>query len=138
MKVSANNYDFPSKVKDEFWVYAHVLKPCKHLRKYKNEEIGKWLVLVDIRELDITWQKIKNATEDGQLGIQAKSATAWSSRLATSENEKVICIYTYNWKDQADVFRVEAAIRKLGVEQTLFYKTNEDTRKCLYKAKGSA
>lgn len=127
----------PSQITDGYWVFASVKEQTNHKRKFKNNKTGKWLVFVDIKELDKTWKIIKQATEKGILGIGAKAATAKSNPNASSENEKVICIYTYNWQDVDDVYRIEKSIRSIGVETTLYYKTDQDTGEGNYKVNGS-
>jgi len=129
--------EIPSKITEGYWVFASVKKKTNYKRKFKRNKTGKWLVFVDIHELDKTWKTIKKATEKGFLGIEAKAATAKSNPNASSENEKVICIYTYNWQDVDDVYRVEKSLRSIGIETTLYYKTDQDTRKGNYKVKGS-
>ncbi len=146
--------DFPSTITDGYWVAIgpeiHVEHPRKfkdlrrtgfkseaELRKYVSEmKTGKWLVFADISELDTTWQKIKKATREGILGIGAKAATAKPNPNATSSNEKVICVYTYNWLDKDDVFRVEKTLRSIGIKQTLYYKADSDTSGGQYKNRG--
>jgi len=146
--------DCPSTITDGYWVGAapnvHINYPGKfsdkekstfknidELSEYLNQrKIGKWLVFVDINEIDSTWQKIKKAVKEGILGIGAKAATAKPNPNASSQNEKVICIYTYNWLDKEDVFRVENALRSIGIKQTLYYKANSDTAGEQYKNRG--
>ncbi len=137
----ADNYDWysdtPSKITDGYWVFAHVKKEGNRPRRFKNNKIGKWLVFVDIGELDKTWKIIKNATEKNYLGHLAKAATAKQNSNASSEREKVICIYTYNWQDTEDVYRVEKELRNIGIETTLYYKTDLDTTEDKYSVNGS-
>lgn len=121
----------PSKITESYWVRASGKCPIK--RAFNRYNIGKWLVFVDVKELDKTWQVIKEATQKGILGIESKAATAKPSPNATSENVKVICVYTYNWQDSDDVYRVEKALRKLGIKITLFYKTDSDTDENKYQ-----
>lgn len=145
--------DFPSKITDGYWVAVgtdvHLNHPRKfkedksnftnidELRKYLSERrTGKWLVFTNIKELDTTWQKIKQATKEGVLGIGAKAATAKPNPNASSQNEKVICVYTYNWLDKVDVFRVENMLRSIGINQTLYYKADSDTLDGQYKIRG--
>jgi predicted RecB family nuclease len=129
--------DFPTEITEDYWVYASVVKPQRHPQKFKQIKSGKWLVFSDINDHDSVWQKIKRATQDGLLGVGAKAATSKPNPNAPSADEKVICIYTYNWLDIDDVYRVEKALRKIGIEQTLYYKTDSDTIAGQYKVNGS-
>ena len=136
VKKSRNN-NFPSKITDSYWVHASVKQELNHLKKLKIPNTGKWLIFLDIKELDKTWQSIKNATESGFLGIGAKAATARPNPNAISQDEKVICVYTYNWQDIDDVYRVEKILRLIRITQTLFYKADSDTLQGKYKINGS-
>ena len=134
---SLSDSDFPSQIIDDYWVHASVKEQKDHPRKFKNLKIGKWLIFSEIKEIDATWQTVKKATESGLLGIGAKVATSMSNPNTTSESEKVICVYTYNWQDVDDVYRIEKALRSIGIESTLYYKTDNDSIKGNYKVNGS-
>jgi uncharacterized protein YprB with RNaseH-like and TPR domain len=128
----------PSVITDSYWVFAFNTVQSIPNRKFTTFKPGKWLLFVDDNEIDSTWDRIKQATEDGILGIQSKAATAKPNQLAASKNMHVICVYTYNWEDRDDVYRVEKALRSLGVEITLYYKTDQDTTAKNYKVKGAS
>ena len=122
----------PSEVIDKPWIYAHRLtgeypKP--------NVNSGKWLVFVHIDEVDELWDEIKQATESGKLGHASKVATAMP-KGAYDESKKVICVYTYDWTDEIDAFRVRQALRELGVTSPCSYKSDEDTRQGKYRING--
>jgi uncharacterized protein YprB with RNaseH-like and TPR domain len=127
----------PSKITQDYWVYCQPLIKRNFTKKYKQDRIGKWLIFVELKSLDVYWKKIRIATENGYLGIAAKAATAKPSPVATTDNEKVICVYTYNWQDTDDVYRVENQLRKLGICDTLFYKADIDTLAGKYKVHGA-
>ena len=94
--------------------------------------VGKWLLFVPTREVNARWARVAAAVQDGQLGHAAKVATAWPNSHARSPHERVICVYTRNYEDQADVVRVLAALRALGFDQRLSYKTDRETRSGRY------
>ena len=50
-----------------------------------------------------------------------------------SSMAKLIEGYTYDWMDEKDVFKVREQLRKLGIENELSYKTNEDMLAGKYK-----
>ncbi len=119
----------PSEVIDVYWLRAE----CKTSDfKKPTERAGKWLVYLSIDWIDDYWVKIKKATEDGQLGYSAKVSTARPNPLASSK-AKVIVVYTYDWKDEKDVFRIREALRRLGIVRKISYKTNADTLAGKYK-----
>lgn len=123
-KVSASSVPKPSQVKHEYWLYAERKKGDYSETTRKS---GKWLIFAPISQIDEVWMKIKLATEDGRLGDLAKVATAKPNPIATNPGVKVICVYTYDWTDEADVKRVRQELRALGITSKIPYKTDEDT-----------
>lgn len=123
----------PSEVTDVYWIYT-----IRKKGKYPNStpRSGKWLIFVNIKNVDEVWAKIKDATEDGKLGDSAKVATAKPNTLATDPNEKVICVYSYDWTDEEDVRRIREELRKRGITDKIPYKANEDTLSGKYRKTG--
>jgi hypothetical protein len=115
----------PSEVQDEPWVWAH--------RTHGNypsatARSGKWLVYVDESYVDNAWEPVRAATEAGRLGSSAKVATAYRNPHATSARAKVMCVYTYDWMDEADVMRVREELRtSCAVKRAISYKSDADT-----------
>jgi hypothetical protein len=124
----------PSEVVRVPWIFAE-----RKAGEYPSDtdRTGKWLVFVDVEQLDDTWRRIKAATEQGILGSRAKSATSLRNPNAMNHNAKVICVYTYDWKDERDVKRVRAELRRLGIEKKISYKTDEDTLAGRHQVAGS-
>lgn len=104
--------------------YVHVDTPR---RSRTSGYVGKWLVFVPVAEVDDWWLKIWTAVMRGRLGFRAKAATARENPLQRSSATRVICVYTGDWRDKADVGRVLTALRKLGVTWRLSYKTDDAT-----------
>ena len=113
----------PSNETQTYWIYAW----NKHLVQNDTNRGGKWLIFVALRDLDQTWKLIKKETEEGLLGICAKTATAKENPIAQSSAAKVICVYTYDAADEDDVIRVRERLRQIGFTKKLHYKTNEAT-----------
>ena len=88
---------------------------------------GKWLVFVPIDQVDYWWDVLRAEVERGQLGPSAKVATAAPNPLTRSPVERVICVYTQDFRDHDDVRRVLAGLRRVGVTWQLSYKTDRDT-----------
>ena len=84
-----------------------------------NCKVGKWLLFFPEKEVDSVWKKIATAVLRGELGscAHAKVATA----LQKKENY-LICVYTPNYLDGADVMVVRKKLREMGFTQTLYYK----------------
>lgn len=73
------------------------------------------------------WKKIKSLLASKQLGNDAK--------LSTSKENYVICVYTDNYEDVPDVFRVAIALWTNEMTRdckNLKYKTDESSRRGCY------
>lgn len=123
----------PFKVTDVYWIYA---KRERGRYPKSTQKSGKWLVFVDVKNIDEVWAKVKKATEEGKLGGSAKVATAKPNPNATNTDTKVICVYTYDWTDEKDVRRVREELRKLGITNKIPYKADEDTLSGKYRVRG--
>lgn len=88
---------------------------------------GKWLLFPLKEELDTMWSKIAKATEEGLLGIEAKTSSAMPNPNSTSSKVGLICVYTYDADDVPDVKRVLEQLRALGFNGRLNYKEDEQT-----------
>jgi hypothetical protein len=115
------------------WIYAE-----NKSSKYLEHTIygGKWLIFVSAYNVDRIWIKIKKATEDGILGGSSKAATAKTNPGFPNSKVRVICVYTYDWRDENDVKRVREELRKIGITRKISYKTDEDTDLGVYSANG--
>ena len=114
----------PSKVTTGYWVYAYRQKG--EYPEYSANG-GKWLIFVSNYFLDKIWLKIKTATEEGRLGEMAKVATAKVNPEFQNSKAKVICVYTYDWKDEIDVRKIRDELRNTGITRKISYKADEDT-----------
>src|SRR2546426_2837732 len=114
----------PSEVTETYWIRAF-RKSGSYPKA--TERSGKWLLFVPIEEIDEIWARIKTATEDGKLGDCSKVATMRPNPNAANPRTKVICVYTYDSEDEADVRRVRQVLRELGFINRLPYKTDADT-----------
>jgi Domain of unknown function (DUF1917) len=122
----------PSQIQDDYWVSARARKN----RVPFTERSGKWLIFVPLDELDDAWAKIKKATEAGLLGNSSKAATALSNPNAADPTKRVICVYTYDSDDREDVMRVRQALRDLGFDRPMPYKTDLATLEGRYQVRG--
>lgn len=117
----------PSTSEEGYWIYA---RSSQGNYPAATERNGKWLIWLSPEKIDPYWLDIKHAIEQGQLGSTAKVSTAF----ARTRNLHVICVYTYDWTDEADVMRVREQLRVLGIQRPIIYKTDEDTKAGLYGA----
>jgi len=113
-----------------YWIYAENRngKQLKH-----TEYGGKWLIFVGAHNALRIWNKIKIATEEGRLGSMSKIAIAKNSAEFSKSKTRVVCVYTYDWRDEKDARRVREELRRLGIIRKIPYKTDEDTELGVYQ-----
>ena len=131
---SALRHPQPSLVTNEYWIKS---KRQTGIYPPTSEHGGKWLIFVPIENLDETWEKIRIATECGNLGASSKVATAKPNQNAVTNSQKVICVYTYDWTDREDVMKIRDQLRQLGITWKIPYKSDEDTLAGKYVNRGS-
>ncbi len=114
------------------WVYARGTGQGCH--EDGQTYVGKWLVFVAPANVDRVWAAIQGATEVDRLGIAAKVSTRCQTGYESDHH--VICVYTRDFRDKADVARVLDGLRSLGIEGRLFYKTDQATLSGIYSGEG--
>ncbi|HJJ53219.1 MAG TPA: DUF1917 domain-containing protein [Methanocorpusculum sp.] len=123
----------PSKTVKSYWIQQD--KPGTGSGGIGAEEAGKWLIFVGPEEVDVAWQRVRDATIEGRLGIGAKVSTA-KENDDSHDDRKVIYVFTENWADEPDVMRVRAELKELGFIDRIGYKRNLDTYAGEYREKG--
>lgn len=69
---------------------------------------GKWMIFESSNgDFEAKWSRVKAAVAAGDLGSVAKINVGCSKR--------VICVYTYSFQDEEDVYRVCKHLQKIGV-----------------------
>lgn len=99
---------------------------------FPGEHSGKWLIFVSLEHLEDVWQKVWQATLDGKLGPYSKCGTAKNVSGSGSGNSRVICVYTYDHRDQADVERVRQGLREIGVQRSIPYLSDREAHDGVY------
>jgi hypothetical protein len=107
----------PSQVKAVYWIEAS--RPPGDDRA-PTARAGYWRIETTVQAVDDLWMQIRTATESGLLGYKAKVSTAPASGQ-TSPDARVIHVLTYDSADSADVERVRAALRDLGISSDIGY-----------------
>ncbi|HJJ89458.1 MAG TPA: DUF1917 domain-containing protein [Methanocorpusculum sp.] len=123
----------PTKTTKSYWIQQDW--PRAGTRETGAEEVGKWLIFLTPEEIDTAWEKVRNATVAGTLGIGAKVSTAKENEEGRG-NRKVIYVFTENWEDEKDVMRVRNELKNLGFVNRIGYKRNIDTYAGEYCKKG--
>lgn len=95
---------------------------------------GKWMLFVPPRDVDEVWAVVARATADNELGIAAKVAVC-PGIDEDRRRDRLICVYTADFRDTADVARVVRKLRALGLVETkgpsIYYKPGKTPRmKC--------
>lgn len=118
----------PTQETRDVWIHAF-----RQVGEYlaDTERSGKWLVWLAAQNIDRYWQAIREAVELGGLGGEAKVSTAASSSVKRGR-PYVVCVYTYDYDDKADVMRIREALRDLGIRRAIPYKADEDTHALRY------
>ncbi|KAI9643217.1 hypothetical protein NHQ30_007833 [Ciborinia camelliae] len=86
---------------------------------------GKWMIFCLPSQVNEIWSAIAKSTSTNSLGTAAKVAPDDGSGLP--QKSRLICVYTENFSDKMDVYRVLKAIKELGlVDKTqkgaIYYK----------------
>lgn len=125
----------PSEIESVPWIRAFA-----HEREYpKHTEFGgKWLLFEPLKDIDTLWAKIRDALHSGWLGNSAKVATAMPNPNASNPNTRVICVYTYDSRDESDVKRVRQSLRDIGISRKIPYKADNATRAGKYANRGDS
>ena len=123
----------PTKTTKSYWIQQD--RPSAETGATGAEEAGKWLIFLAPEEVDAAWQKVRNATVAGTLGIGAKVSTAKENE-DSRDDRKVIYVFTADWANEEDVMRVREELKNLGFVDRIGYKRNLDTYAGEYREKG--
>lgn len=95
-----------------------------------TERSGKWLIFLSNETVDRYWRLIQLALAMWRLGTEAKVTTG----MKKPGKHHVICVYTYDYTDKADVMRIRQELYDIGIRRPIKYKADEQTRQGLYGA----
>ncbi|XP_046456310.1 uncharacterized protein LOC124203631 [Daphnia pulex] len=113
--------------KDVEWIWAYQLVRVKPIHR------GKWMLFPKTENVDEIWEKVKILVAANRLGNIANCSRA------DKENIHVICVFTKNFEDVKDVFRVLVTLRRNCLQNTaIHYKTDEATEQGVYKTDEAA
>lgn len=88
---------------------------------------GKWLIYASTSTIDALWKPIQQATQQGQLGDCSKVSCLGIAQWSHTK-EHLICVYTSDYRNKEDVYRVRDVLRSLGIAQKIAYKSSEAYR----------
>lgn len=84
----------------------------------------------DANSVDETWAEVARATANNELGIAAKVAPRppAAGNGGSSGGDRLICVYTADFRDAKDLRRVAEQLRRLGLignGRPLYYKPGQ-------------
>lgn len=133
---SYSNDDKPTEASVSHWLYSkHVGEGCHETNNPCETYVGKWLIFESPDKIDNVWDNVKEATNKGLLGISSKVSTRKQTQ-EYGEGQYVICVYTKDFRDKDNVKQVLQELRKIGIIQKLYYKTDSTTLEGLYSKEG--
>lgn len=84
-------------------------------------------------EVNQAWELVAKSTANNELGIAAKVAPR--SQTEDPRKDRIICVYTADFKDKADVGRVLQKLRELRLVEArgrlIYYKPGESLARCI-------
>lgn len=110
----------PSTMNAVYWIES---KPLTSLQTV-TPRAGEWLIETTTAEIDALWVKIRQATEEGRLGYKSKVSTS-PAKGQRDVSARLIVVRTYDADDGADMARVEAALREMGVMTIRYERITE-------------
>jgi hypothetical protein len=85
------------------------VQDLRDLAANSNVLSGKWMLFPEPGRVNEVWEAIAYATARNELGIVAKVDT----KGPVEKKERLICVYTYDFRDKDDVARVLNRLRQL-------------------------
>ncbi|XP_054710738.1 uncharacterized protein LOC129220355 isoform X3 [Uloborus diversus] len=133
----------PSQCRKYRWIYFR----NEDIEDYDREKCGKWLLFFDRFERnkhtgltahDDAWQKIMTLDSFENTGVMsAKCSTALLGEPYSKDSDGVICCYSPDYTNKAQIFKAAVAIRKLvDFPRDMYFKTDAATRLKKYTWKG--
>lgn len=107
----------PSQVAAVYWIEAKAPTGTPTARA------GAWIIHTTVTEVDALWATIKAATEAGTLGYKSKVSTS-PGKEQGHPDARLIHVRVADSAADADVKRVEQALRDLGVSGDMRYEAD--------------
>ncbi|KAK3346238.1 hypothetical protein B0T25DRAFT_272949 [Lasiosphaeria hispida] len=108
-----------------------VVQDLRELAADCNVLHGKWMLFLEPNAVNEVWTTVARATANNELGTAAKVDTRVSS-----EKERLICVYTKDFRDEDDVARVLSRLRQLELVRVggkyIYYKSDAWTGVGIY------
>jgi hypothetical protein len=119
--------------KDVEWIWAYQLVRVEPIHR------GKWMLFPKTENVDEVWEKVKILVAANRLGNNANCSRADNENIRYLCFIYVICVFTQNFEDVQDVFRVLVTLRRNCLQNTaIHYKTDEATEQGVFKTDEAA
>lgn len=105
----------PSQISAAYWIEA---KAPAGKAAAPTPRSGEWQIATTLTDVDALWAKISAATIAGELSYKAKVSTRPAAGQSDSD-ARLICVRMADMDDSAELARIEAALRRLGIEGPL-------------------
>ena len=92
----------------------------------KSDRCGKWIIRPEKQCVDEIWEKTTRLLSKNELGNRAVVSTKKQG------DEHIICLYTNDFEDVQDVFRVLVTLQRKELEDDFFTYVTEETRVTMY------
>lgn len=86
-------------------------------------DMGEWRVELHSDTIDEVWERVKTATEQGELGYKSKVSTR-PVIGQTEPEQRLLVVRTYSASDTADVERIKEVLIEMGLRQ-LSYQSDK-------------
>lgn len=113
----------PSENAWDDWIFANY-EPLMPPEGVAEERGGKWITFLRIHYVDEVWSRVRQATAEGRLTFAAKISTY---RTMGGDGRFVLCVFTADAEDVADIMRVRDLLRAMDFKR-MSYKSNAMTR----------
>ncbi|KAJ2896295.1 hypothetical protein MKZ38_005697 [Zalerion maritima] len=96
-----------------------------------NVRAGKWMLFPRESDVDQVWHTVATLTVKGELGIAAKVEPKPGPNCPghVAKKERLVCVYTYDFRDWHDLKRVLNKLRQAGLagDKQVYYKADAYT-----------
>ncbi|KAJ7636790.1 hypothetical protein FB45DRAFT_1056072 [Roridomyces roridus] len=86
-------------------------KEIVELARTTGVVVGKWMLFLQAHDVNNTWARIAHATANNRLGTSAAVATGSQD----GGHCRLVCVYTRDFTDEADVQRVLRELDRMGL-----------------------
>jgi len=97
----------------------------RHLAAVSNVLGGKWMLFPEPLDVDEVWRRVARATSENELGFAAKV----EPMTVSADKQRLLCVYTKDFRDKHDVARVLNKLRSLDLIRAggkpIYYKTGK-------------